>query len=187
MAAQESLKTLDYNDKEVSDLLKTLSDLRLDSSYYLVLLAGENKGPKKSFLKKVKDQADGEIAEADLRDVISTVKEESYRAIDKMMESLGESKYVLLKNGDQLGGVYTGYSYSVERYATPQERYLLDKIQGTERIFLLDLDDIHTVNNTMRRHAQAMIKFEYPKSLLGRIKQIRFNGHTFSSKRKPTV
>lgn len=187
MAVNNSLKTLNHTDKEISSLIQNLDKLDLDSSYYLVLLVGENKKAKKAFINQLKKSAGSSFAAADLVDYITSNERESYQATDKLIEDIGSKKIVWLRNGDQLGGVYTGYSYSETRYATPQERYLLKKMTGSEKIFFLDLDDKHTVNNTLKRHAQTLIKFELPGSFLGRLKQITVHGHSFPSKRKPVA
>ncbi|REL37634.1 hypothetical protein DYD21_07570 [Rhodohalobacter sp. SW132] len=187
MGTSEKLQTLKHSDKEVSSYLKTLSDINLDGSYYLTIAAGKNKSAKKDFYKKVKKQAGNSFKEIDLREIITTQLDETAKNLDELFLSLGSEKYVWLSHGDQLGGVYTGYSYSVRRYATPQERYLLEKITDSEKIFFIDLDDKHTVNNTMRRHAQTLITFEHPSSFLGRLKQITINGSSFESSRKPLV
>ncbi len=184
MSSTDTLQTLKYSEDEISVILNNLSEQKPGGKYNLIVLAGKNKSAKKEFIRKVKKQVGDQFSEIDLRDVISTVVEESKNKIDQMIQSTGTGKYVLLQNGDQLGGVYTGYSYSVRRYATPQERYLLKKISETENTFFLDLDDIDTVNSLMKRHAQALITFEYPGTLLGRLKQITVHGHTFASNRK---
>lgn len=184
MSSNDTLQTLKHTDEEISAFLKNLSKQGPGNKYNLIVLAGKNKSAKKEFIRKVKKQCGNQFTEIDLRDVISSIVEESKKKIDQMIQSTGTEKYVLLLNGDQLGGVYTGYSYSVRRYATPQERYLLKKMSETENTFFLDLDDIHTVNSLMKRHAQTLITFEYPGSLLGRLKQITVHGHTFASNRK---
>jgi len=184
MSTTDTLHTLKHTDEEASSFLENLNKLKGNHSYYLALLAGKNKSAKSDFIKKIKKQAGNEVVEIDLREVITTVVEESRKNIDQMINLLNSEKYVLLLNGDQLGGVYTGFSYSVHRYATPQERYLLKRISETEKIYFLDLDDIHSVNYSMKRQAHMLITFDYPDSFLGKLKQITLNGHTFSSKRR---
>ncbi|CAN5166577.1 hypothetical protein BH23BAC3_BH23BAC3_24490 [soil metagenome] len=187
MGTTDTLQMLKHTDDEISSFLKNLSEQKPGKKYNLILLAGKNKSAKNDFIRKVKKQAGDQFIEIDLRQVISTIVEESKEKIDEMIKSTGTGKYVLLQNGDQLGGVYTGYSYSVRRYATPQERYLLKGISETDHAFFLDLDDIHTVNSLMKRHAQTLITFEYPSSLLGRLKQITVHGHTFASNRRARI
>lgn len=184
MATKESLQTFKYSDKETDSFLKDVENMNVDSSYYLTVLAGENKSAKDSFFKKVKQKFDDQLEVIDLRTVVSAVEEESYEKIDEMIASLSEKKYVWLNHGDELDGVYTGFSSSVRRYATPQEKYLIRHITSTEKVYFLSLQDRHTVTNFLRRHAQSLITFEYPESFLGRLKQITLNGSSFSSNRQ---
>lgn len=184
MASSESLQTFKHSDKETDSFLKDVEKMNVDSSYYLTVLAGENKSAKDSFFKKVKQRFGDQLVVIDLRTVVSAVEEDSYEKIDEMIASFGEKKYVWLNHGDELGGVYTGYSSSVHRYATPQEKYLLRHITSTEKVYFLSLQDRHTVTNFLRRHTQTLITFDYPESFLGKLKQITLNGSSFSSNRQ---
>jgi len=184
MASKESLQTFKHSEKETDTFLKNVKQMNVDSSYYLTLLAGENGSAKNAFFKKAKQEFGDELEVVDLRTVISAVEEESYEKIDEMIASLTDKKYVWLDHGDELDGVYTGYSSSVRRYATPQEKYLIGKITSTEKVYFISLEDRHAVTNFMRRHAQTLITFEYPSSFLGRLKQITLNGSSFSSNRQ---
>lgn len=187
MADTNSLQTFEHSDKDADTFIQNIDSLNVDSSYYLAILAGENSSAKKGFLKKIKKKTGDQLLEVDLRDVVSSVEEESYYKIDEMVDSLGSHKYILFRNGDQLGGVYTGHSFSVRRYATPQERHLLKRIRNSEKVYLLDLEDEHTVNNTLRRHAQTLISFRYPTTFFGKLKQITLNGSSFASNRKALI
>lgn len=184
MASTESLQTFKHSDKEVDTFLNSLDSVNVDSSYYLTVLAGSNGAAKSSFFKKLKSQVGDNIKKIDLRAVVTAVESESYDKIDKMIESLGSEKYIWFSHGDELDGVYTGFSSSVRRYATPQEKYLLKKIKNTEKIYFIALEDEHTVTNFLRRHAQTLITFHYPTTFLGKLKQITLNGSSFSSNRQ---
>lgn len=184
MPTKESLQTFKHSDKETSTFLKNVKKMNVDSSYYLTILAGANKSAKNSFFNKVKQEFGDDLEVVDLRTVISAFEEESYEKIDEMITSLKENKYVWLNHGDELEGVYTGYSSSVRRYATPQEKYLIRQIKSTEKVYFISLEDRHAVTNFMKRHAQTLITFDYPSSFLGKLKQITLNGSSFSSSRQ---
>lgn len=184
MASTESLQTFEHSDKEVDTFLNNLDSVNVDSSYYLTVLVGNNGSAKSSFFKKLKNKVENNIREIDLREVVSDVQSESFEKIDAMIKSLGSEKYVWFSNGDILDGVYTGFSSSVRRYATPQEKYLLKKIKNTEKIYFIALEDEHTVTNFLRRHAQTLITFHYPTTFLGKLKQITLHGSSFSSNRQ---
>lgn len=184
MAFKESLQTFKHSDKETDTFLKGVKQMNVDSSYYLTLLAGENSSAKESFLKKVEQIFGDELEVVDLRTVVTVDEEESYKKIDEMIASFSNKKYIWLSHGDELDGVYTGFSSSVRRYATPQEKYLVKKFTSSEKVYFISLEDRHAVTNFMRRHAQTLITFEYPSSFLGRLKQITLNGSSFSSSRQ---
>ena len=184
MASNESLQTFKHTDKETDTFLNGVKQMNVESSHYLTLLTGENNSAKESFFKKVKQAYGNDLEIVDLRTVISSIEDESYEKIDEMIASLSNKKYILLTHGDELDGVYTGFSSSVRRYATPQEKYLIKKITSSEKVYFISFEDQHAVTNFMRRHAQTMITFDYPSSLLGRLKQITLNGSSFSSNRQ---
>lgn len=184
MSTNESLQTFKHSDKETDTFLNGVEQMNVDSSYYLTLLAGDNNSAKESFFKKVKQAFGDNLAVVDLRAIVTADEEESYKKIDEMIASLRNKKYILITHGDELDGVYTGFSSSVRRYATPQERHLISKIKSSEKVYFISLEDRHAVTNYMRRHAQTLITFEYPESFLGRLKQITLNGSSFSSNRQ---
>jgi hypothetical protein len=180
----ERAQRLNLNDGETGAVIDTLKQGTFDNPYYLVVLSGRNNSKKKSFVNRLGDS----VEEIDLRNIISTSEEESYQNIDSLFESVADSdKIICLKNGDVLSGEYTGHTYSHRRYATPQEKYLLRKISGSGRAFILDFTDNANVNSMIERHAQAIIECTEPTSgfarLLWTLKNIRLHGHTFENKR----
>ena len=187
-ASATDIQTFSYNDKQLSGFLDKLKSLNVDSSYYITLLAGQHKKAKRSVLKKIADAAGGSLTTIDLNEIITQHEEECYENIDRAFDALTDSdKLIYLQNGDALNGVYTSYSYSVQQYATPQERYLITKMADSEKVIFIDMDTKDTVSRTMMRYAQAMITFDAPASFFGKVlwnlKQIKVHGHTFITKR----
>jgi hypothetical protein len=187
MKTDSKLEVYNHGDKEITRFLEKISQINLDRSHYLLLFIGKYKSGKKSMLNRLRKKV-GDFAEIDLENVISPNEEESYAKIDKIFSSLpSTTKNILFKNGEALTGQYTGYTYSTVRYATPQERYLINKMKGSEKFYVLELNESEAVDKTMERFAQAAIEFEAPGSFFGkllwRITQIKINGHTFPSNR----
>ena len=184
---------LTYSDNETNTFVSKINDLNVDKSYYLILLLGPYEKGKKGFIKNVASAIDEEIYSVDLDKVITTNEQETYQNIDKLFNQINKqgSKYVHFSNGDRLSGVYTGYSYSVQRYATPQERWLLKAINESEKVIFLELKDRHNLNSTLKRMAQTVIKFDEPNSFVDKfiwkLKQFRVHGHDFESSRKVSV
>jgi len=183
MTSSIESKRLSHTSDKVNDILKAF---KAEPSGSLIVLAGKNRGDKKNLVSKLK-KSDTEIKAIDLRNVISTVEEETHENIEELFNSLKGGEVVYLNNGDVLSGEYTGNTYSFRRYATPQEKYLLNKIEGSKSGFILDLLDEANVNNLIERKSKAVIEFKAPKSGLGKLfwklKQIGVHGHTFENKR----
>tara|TARA_R100001143_G_C3361139_1_gene136021 strand:+ start:18134 stop:18715 length:582 start_codon:yes stop_codon:yes gene_type:complete len=187
MKTDLKLEVYNHSDKQVHRFLEKISKINLDRSHYLLLFVGKYKSGKKSMLNKLQKKVGG-FAEIDLQNVITQNEEESYGNIDTVFSSIPSStKNILFKNGEVLTGQYTGYTYSTVRYATPQEKYLLGKIKGSEKFYVLELKEAEAIDKTLERFAQSAITFEAPASFIGKLiwklTQIKINGHTFPSKR----
>lgn len=187
MKTDLKLEVYNHSDKEITRFLEKVSQINLDRSHYLLLFVGKYKSGKKSMLNRLQKKV-GPFAEIDLEQVITLNEKESYANIDKIFSSIPSStKNILFKNGEVLTGQYTGFTYSNVRYATPQERYLIKKMKGSEKLYVLELQESEAIDKTLERFAQAAIEFEAPGSFVGKllwkITQIKIQGHTFPSSR----
>jgi hypothetical protein len=181
------VERISYKDKDIDSIIRKIAGLQLDSTYYLLVLAGKNRSAKEQVMDRLNKES-LEFHEIDLREVISTVEEDCYENIDTLFNNLPDSpRHLYLKNADVLSGEYTGFTYSSVRYATPQEKYLLQKIRSSERIVVLDLLDKANITKTLERTAQTAIECDPASGLLSKLKQIRVHGHTFENKRPADV
>lgn len=176
-------KRFSHTSDKVDEILNAFKS---DPSGSIIVLAGKNRSDKKNLISKLK-KSSAEIKEIDLRDIVSTVEEETYENIENLFNSFNGGEIIYLNNGDVLSGEYTGNTYSFRRYATPQEKYLLNKIVKSQSGFFLDLLDEANVNNLLERKSEAIVEFKAPKSglskLFWKLKQIGVHGHTFENKR----
>ncbi|MCG2589067.1 hypothetical protein [Rhodohalobacter sulfatireducens] len=191
MEQSSSPKKISHSDKEVSSLISKLDDINLESSYYLILVAGPNKSARKKVLSRVEKKI-GSFKEIDLRDVIKLNEDACYKKIDELFSQIGETeKNLHFIHGDALAGEYTGFTYSSTRYATPQEKYLLKKIKSSEKFVIIELEDVENIDKTLERYSQTAILCNKPTSAMGKflwkLKQIKVHGHTFSNKRPKTA
>lgn len=182
-----NLEIYNHSDKQINRFLEKISQINLDRSHYLLLFVGKYKSGKKSMLNRLQKKVGG-FAEIDLQNIISPNEKESFAKIDKLFSSIPSStKNIHFKNGEVLTGQYTGYTYSTVRYATPQEKYLISKMKGSEKFYVLELNEVEAIDKTLERFAQAVIEFKAPASFIGRLfwklTQIKINGHTFPSNR----
>lgn len=187
MNKEKRIRKIDFGSDDVTGFIDSLDEVDLDASFYLLLLAGPYKAGKKTVLGRLQKKL-GEFKEIDLREVIDLNEEQCFRNIDELFEYIGETeKNLLFRHGDALAGEYTGFTYSSTRYATPQEKYLLQKINGSEKFAVIDLDDVENIDKTLERFAQTAILFNgpasFPGKLLWKLKQVKVNGHRFSNKR----
>lgn len=187
MKTDLKLEVYNHSDKQIDRFLEKISQINLDRSHYLLLFVGKYKSGKKSMLKRLQKKVGG-FAEIDLETIITPNEEEAYAKIDKVFSTIPSStKNILFTNGEVLTGQYTGYTYSNVRYATPQEKYLISKMTGSEKLYVLELKESEAIDKTLERFAQAAIEFEAPASFIGKLfwklTQIKINGHTFPSTR----
>lgn len=180
-----------HNSEHVQAIIDKLSSVNVKGSYFLLVLAGKYNKGKKQLLKEITDQT-GELSTVDMREIISTDEEETYQKIEKLFASMSkDDKYVLFENCDVLSGEYTGFTYSTVRYATPQEKFLLNKIKSSEKVIIMDIQDHANVNSTLNRLAQNVITFGGPTGMFGKLQwklqNIRIQGHTFENKRPLNV
>lgn len=181
------LEVLKHNDKEITGFLDRVSQINLDRSHYLIIFIGAYQAGKTNLIKRLQKKI-GEFIEIDLSTVISQNEEESYKNIDELFSVIAKSdKNILFNHGDVLAGQYTGYTYSSVRYATPQEKYFLKKIQKLEKIILLDILDEDNVDKTLERNSHFTLSFNKPTSILKRftwsLGNYSFHGHQIVSKR----
>ncbi|MEX0770925.1 MAG: AAA family ATPase [Balneolaceae bacterium] len=179
---------LSYNAPEVNSFIEELKQVNVDSSYYLLLLVGPYRKGKKQFLENLADRAGQSITHIDLHDIVTMYEDETYENIDSLFQELHKEESILFfSNGDRLCGAYTGYTYSKTRYATPQEKYFLKKIQKLEKIILLDILDEDNVDKTLERNSHFTLSFNKPTSILKRftwsLGNYSFHGHQIVSKR----
>ncbi len=191
MEESSRLEKMDHFDPKIPEFVNHLDEINLDSSYYLILFVGSYKAGKKRIFSKLESKL-GSFKEIDLRDVITLDEQKCFKKIDETFAAIGETeKNLIFRHGDALAGEYTGFTYSSTRYATPQEKYLLKKINSSEKFVIIDLEELENIDKTLERYAQTAILFDKPASFIGklfwRLRQIHVNGHTFANKRPETA
>lgn len=178
-----------YSSSEISPYIDSLSEIEPGKAFYLLVLSGPYRSAKEDFEKRVEKKV-GALTEINLRTLISNDEVDSIKKIDAFFDQVSESdKRFILRNGDVLAGEYTGHTYSTVRYATPQEKYLLNKMKESRCFFVIDILEYENIDKTLQRNAQNIIRFDQPHSFMGKLiwklKQISLNGHTFANKRSP--
>lgn len=178
-----------YNSGEISSYIDSLGEIDIKNTFNLLILSGPYRSAKETFKKRVEKKI-GTLTELDLRTLIFNDEEKSFGKIDAFFEQISETdNRFILRNGDVLAGEYTGHTYSTVRYATPQEKYLLKKMNASNGFYVIDILEYENIDKTLERNSQNIVRFDQPHSFMGKLiwklKQVSLNGHTFANKRRP--
>lgn len=176
----------DYNSTAYNDLLKTYCEN--PKSIKLVVLAGTFKDHRKHCINQFISETIGKPVFVDLSEYITQFEQETYHNLDQLFSELSSvSSLVIFKNAEELGGVYTGHTYSVVKYASPQEKYFLKKLKELHCPALVEFINEDHLDRTIARNADAVIRFKVPSSTIEKIfwaiTQFKVNGSSLPSRR----
>ncbi|MDZ7693663.1 MAG: hypothetical protein U5K69_21515 [Balneolaceae bacterium] len=176
---------INFNDSEYKNFVQSLSSV---DKPYLALFIGLYENNKKKALKEIKKSTGQEVRTFDFNDIVSKNETETYQALDELFEEVSTSDDILFfQNGDKLCGAYTGFSHSKVKYATPQERYFLEKIQEYGGLVFIDITEYDSADETILRASQSIIKFPLPNSKFQRfwwhLKHYSLHGFQLKTKR----
>ncbi|MAO64882.1 MAG: hypothetical protein CL666_07760 [Balneola sp.] len=179
--------TFQYNSPKYKDLLKEFRQ-NDGSKHMLIVFAGAFDSNRNAAVDELKREIIGEPVEIDLTEIVTPYEEESYAQIDAHLNDIpSDSSLVIFRNAEQLNGVYTAFSASITKYATPQEKYLLNKIKDINCPVLLEFNDLDQLDRTVTRTADSVVLFNPPSSLLEsiawKIKNLHVHGSRFLSPR----
>ncbi|MDR9415625.1 MAG: hypothetical protein RI564_05020 [Gracilimonas sp.] len=179
--------TFEYNSPKHKDLLKKFRQNE-SSAHMLIVFAGAFDTNRKAAVDELKREVLSEPAEIDLVEVITPFEQESFQNIDDCIDNIDpKAPLIIFRNAEQLNGVYTAYSSSIVKYATPQEKYFLKKIKEIKVPVLLEFKDLDQLDRTVTRTADAVVLFKPPSSLIEKfvwkLKNIHVNGSNFLSPR----
>lgn len=173
--------TFEYNSPKHKDLLKQFRSLDR-SEHMLIVFAGPFDTNREEAVDELKREIIGEATEIDLAEVITPFEEESYSNIDNCIQEINEeAPLVIFRNAEQLNGVYTGFTSSVVKYATPQEKYFLRKIKEIKTPVVLEFKDLDQLDRTVTRVADAVVLFKAPSSLIEKLAWKMQNIHVHGS------
>jgi hypothetical protein len=154
----------------------------------IIVFAGNFSENRKYALTQFETETIGETKHIDLSDHINGSEESSYTNLDKLFETLSNiDSLIVFKNAEQLCGVYVGHTFSVVKYATPQEKYFLKKLKELKCSAILEFENEYHLDKAVERIADAVVQFKVPASKLEKIffwlTQVRVNGSNLPSRR----
>lgn len=185
---ENKLKNLSVKDDAFDEFIETLALKSQEPTHHLSLFLGVFLPDKKEALKRISQSTGLSVETIDFNEIVSKSEEETYRNLDEVFEKFQSSNSILyFQNGDKLCGAYTGFTHSRVKYATPQERYFLKKVQEYEGIVIVDITEYTAADKTLRRAAASVISFPLPDSLIKRffwhLKNYTLHGFQLRSKR----
>lgn len=185
---EDTFKNLTINDDKFDQFIDTLVNITKDPSHHLSLFLGVFLPDKKGALDKISSSTGLSIENIDFNDVVSRSEEETFNNLDEVFDKFQSSNSILyFKNGDKLCGAYTGFTHSRVKYATPQERYFLKKVQNYRGIVIVDITQYTAADKTLRRAAGSIVSFPLPSSKMKRffwhLKNYTLHGFELRSKR----
>ena len=184
----KEFKDVSYNDSSFQKLVDHLVEQKGKKGHHLCLFLGLYEPNKKVALKQIASKLGREVTTINTDEVVSKIESETFERLDELFEKLDKTEDILyFKNGDKLCGAYTGYSHSRVKYATPQERYFMKRVQEFEGLVIVDISEFTDADKTLRRAAQSIVSFTLPDSTLKRffwhLKHYSLNGYDLKTKR----
>ena len=182
-----SENTFEYNSVNYKEFLKKFRNLS-DSEHSLIVYAGPFSTNRKASLDELKREVIGEPVEIDLAELVTPYEEESYTNLDECFASIDENApLVIFKNAEQLNGVYTGFTGSVVKYASPQEKYFLKNVDKIKAPVVVEFKEFDQLDRMMTRKADAVVLFKAPSSfiekLAWKVQNVHVHGSHFLSPR----
>lgn len=176
----------DFNSTSYKEYLK---DFRNNTERKrIIVFAGNFAENRKYALTQFEAETLGETKKINLSDYISVSEEESYAKLDTLFEDLRSvDSLIVFKEAEQLCGVYVGHTYSVVKYATPQEKYFIKKLQQLNCSSILEFENEAHLDKAIQRVADAVVRFRVPSSKLEKLffwlTQVRVHGSNLPSRR----
>lgn len=177
-----------YDDSLFNDLKEQLARNADQPKHHLSLFLGVFQPNKEKALKEIADRLNRQVQTIHTEEYVTKIESETFENLDKLFKQVDRSDVILyFKNGGKLCGSYTGNSFSRVKYATPQERYFLKKVQAFNGLVIVDIDEYTDADKTLRRAAQSIVTFNLPDSKFQRfmwhLKNYSLHGVELKTKR----
>jgi len=177
-----------YNQKGYKETIDSISSASESSTGGLIsLFLGRYTPHKQQALDDIANASEFDIQFVETSEYVTASYNETVANIDELFEDADAQTLFYFINGDKLCGVYTGFTQSKVKYATPHERYLFNKIKEFEGALVLDIANMDAVDESLLRVSDAIIYFPLPKSPVQRflfgLKNYSFHGYEFRTKR----
>lgn len=186
--ADNKFQDVTFGDSSFGELKDELAAKANRDEHHLSLFLGLYEPDKQKALEEIAAKLDREVRTIPTEELISKMESVTFDNLDTLFGGLDQSDVILyFKNGGKLCGSYTGYSHSRVKYATPQERYFLKKVQSFKGLVIVDIEEFTDADKTLRRAAQSIVSFFLPDSkwqrFLWHFRNYSFHGVELKTKR----
>ncbi|WP_290967925.1 hypothetical protein [Gracilimonas sp.] len=177
----DAKNTFEYNSVNYKEFLKKFRNLG-DSEHTLIVYAGPFTTNREAALDELKREIIGEAVVIDLAEIVTPYEEESYTNINDCFSSIDEkAPLVIFKNAEQLNGVYTGFTGSVVKYASPQEKYFLRNVDKIKAPVVLEFKEFDQLDRMVVRKSDSVVLFKAPSSFIEKMAWKVQNWHVHGS------
>ncbi len=187
-STEKDSRHIQYGSESYKKLLSEIENDTKSNRFHLILLVGESKKKKQDTLDEIEKHTARNFKQTDANELISPNETKTRERLDELFDNYSSQDAMLyITNGANLCGAFTGYTLSRVKYATPQERYFLKKIQAVSGLIIIDFKDANEVDRTLCRAANSLVTFELSNSFFKRfiwnLKNISVQGSNLSTKR----
>ena len=176
----------DYNSTLYKQFLKNFRNN--PDQKKIIVFAGNFSGNRTFALSQFETEVLGETKKISLNDYISASEQDTFKNLDALFNELKSiNSLVIFKDAEQLCGVYVGHTYSVVKYATPQEKYFIKKLKELNCSCIIEFENENHLDKAIERVADAIVRFRVPSSVIEKVffwlSQVRVNGSNLPSRR----
>ena len=181
-------KNVTFGDDSFNKLQQQLEEEADLKQHHLSLFLGVYKPNKQKAVKAIADRLNREVEVVNTENLVSKIESETFDNLDAFFDDVHQSDNILyFKNGDKLCGAYTGNTHSRVKYATPQERYFMKKVQSFNGLAIVGIEEYTDADKTLRRAAKSIVSFNLPDSVFQRfmwhLKNYSTHGFELKTKR----
>lgn len=180
-------KTMEYKDQAYSDLISKLEAKFVESkkevdTYNLLTFVGDYEPNKIHAVEDISKRLKQSVKSIDISNIITDHLKETYNNIDEFFDKAKpHSELLYIERGEYFCGMFTGHTLSKVRYATPQERYFLRKLDNYDGLVIISVNDYDYIDESLMRTSDAVVEFPLPDSFLKRLawktKTYTFHGY----------
>lgn len=159
-----------------------------DDDTYLSVFTGPYHPDKVEAAREVAQTTGREFHPFDAAQIVHNSEADTLQTIEDIFKKYqGEQSLFYFANGENLFGIYTGYTFSRVKYATPEERHLMRLIESYNSWTIIGVESEEEADLMLKRKAHQIVNFPLPSSPLKRMRfklgRYTFHGYETPSKR----